>query len=40
MSASLGVREPDALDIALPTIIGKLINDEEFERRECLYSEL
>lgn len=34
MSASLGVREPDSLDIALPTIIGKLINDEEFERQE------
>ncbi len=34
MSASLGVREPDALNIALPTIIGKLINDEEFDKSE------
>ena len=34
MSASLGVREPDALDIALPTIIGKIINDEEFDCHE------
>ncbi len=34
MSASLGVREPDALDTALPTIIGKIINDEEFDCHE------
>ena len=34
MSASLGVREPDSLDVALPTIIGKIINDEKFEMHE------
>ena len=34
MSASLGVREPDSLDVALPTIIGKIINDEQFEMHE------
>ena len=34
MSAGLGVREPDELEVALPTIIGKLINDEDFDRHE------
>ena len=31
LSASLGVEEPDELDIALHTIIGKIVNDEEFD---------
>ena len=34
MSAGLGVREPDELEVALPTIIGKLINDEDFDIHE------
>ena len=34
MSASLGVREPDGLDVALPTIIGKIINDEDVAKDE------
>ncbi len=33
-TASLGVREQDQLEVALPTIIGKIINDEEFDRKE------
>ncbi|MCR5691101.1 MAG: AAA family ATPase [Eubacterium sp.] len=34
MSAGLGVAEPDSLNIALPTVIEKLINDEAFDKYE------
>ncbi len=34
LSASLGVRNPDELEMALPNIIGKIINEEEFDSQE------
>lgn len=34
LTASLGYTEPDQLDIAFPTILGKLINDEPIEKKE------
>ena len=32
LTASLGFAEPDELDVTLPTIIGKIINDEAFDK--------
>ena len=34
LSSSLGVAEPDELDVTLSTIMGKVINDEDYEKRE------
>ena len=34
LSSSLGVAEPDELDVTLSTIMGKVINDEDYGKRE------
>jgi len=31
LSSCLGVAEPDELDVTLPTIMSKIMNDEEFD---------
>ena len=34
LSSSLGVEEPDELDVTLSTIMGKVINEEDYGKRE------
>lgn len=34
LSSSLGVEEPDELEVTLSTIMGKVINDKDYGKRE------
>lgn len=34
LSSSLGVEEPDELDVTLSTIMGKVINEEDYGKRK------
>ena len=36
LTASLGIREPDRLEITLATIMGNIINDEEVSKLICI----
>lgn len=37
LTASLGIKDPDSLDYTLATVMGHVMNEEEFDRRKGVY---
>ena len=37
LSASLGIKDPDSLDYTLATVMGHVMNEEEFDKKEGVF---